>query len=163
MSGLRDIRNAMQLCTAIFAACAFALPSVAHAQDSGRTVFVPRAVIYPGDRLTDANLIERQLLVTPDNPPVFGEREEDLLGKVARRTLLPSELIPEMAIRTEDLIKQGHTYKLTYNSKFVSIVGVGVPLQSGSVGEIVNVRNPETGIIIKARIEADQSLSVDGQ
>jgi flagellar basal body P-ring formation protein FlgA len=163
MSGLRDIRNAIQLSMAILAVCGFAFSSVTHAEDSGRTVFVPRAVIYPGDRLTDANLIERQLLVTPDNPPVFGEREEDLLGKVARRTLLPSELIPEMAVRTEDLIKQGRTYKLTYKSQFVSIVGVGVPLQSGSAGEIVNVRNPDTGIIIKARIEPDQSLSVDVQ
>ncbi len=77
--------------------------------------------------------------------------------------LLPGELIPDTAVRTEDLIKQGRTYKLTYNSPFVSIVGVGVPLQSGSAGEIVNVRNPETGIIIKARIEPDQSLAVDDQ
>lgn len=161
MSAGRAIRSAMHLGLAIAVTCAF--PSVAGADGSGRTVFVPRAVIYPGDKLTDTNLIERQLLVTADNPPVFGEHEEDLLGKVARRTLLPGELIPEMAVRAEDLVKQGRTYKMTYDSKFVSIVGVGVPLQSGSVGEIINVRNPETGIIVKARIEPDQTLSVDDQ
>ncbi len=161
MTGLRSPGNAVHLGAALLALCAF--PVAVYADDIGRTVFVPRAVIYPGDRLTDAALIERQLLVTPDSPPVFGEREQDLLGKVARRTLLPGELIPDTAVRTEDLIKQGRTYKLTYNSPFVSIVGVGVPLQSGSAGEIVNVRNPETGIIIKARIEPDQSLAVDDQ
>jgi flagellar basal body P-ring formation protein FlgA len=161
MFGARNMRIAVQWGIAVLAACAFA--GVANAEDSGRTVFVPRAVIYPGDRITDATLIERQLLVSPDNPPVFGEREEDLLGKFARRTLLPGELIPDGAIRSEDIVKQGRTYKLTYNSQFVSIVGVGVPMQSGGVGEIINVRNPETGIIIKARIEADQSLAVSDQ
>ncbi|MBS0235468.1 MAG: flagellar basal body P-ring formation protein FlgA [Proteobacteria bacterium] len=155
------MRNAIHLGAALLAVCVFS--TAALAQYSGRTVFVPRAVIYPGDKLDDANLIERQLLVTPANPPVFGEHEEDLLGKVARRTLLPGELIPETAVRTENLVRQGRTYKMTYNSKFVSIIGVGVPLQSGSAGEIINVRNPETGIIVKARVEPDQTLSVDEQ
>lgn len=159
MSTRRKTHIAVQLGLALLAVCAIA--SGVRAEDPGRTVFVPRAVIYPGDRLTEANLIERQLLVDPDNPPVFGEREQDLLGKVARRTLLPGELIPDMAIRAQDLIKQGRTYKLVYSSKFVSIVGVGVPLQSGAAGEIINVRNPESGIIIKARIEPDQTLAVD--
>lgn len=161
MSASRKAQNTVLVGLVLLAACAIA--SAARAQDPGRTVFVPRAVIYPGDRITEANLIERQLLVDPNNPPVFGEREQDLLGKVARRTLLPGELIPEMAIRTQDLIKQGRTYKLVYSSKFVSIVGVGVPLQSGAAGEIINVRNPESGLIIKARIEPDQTLAVDDQ
>lgn len=156
---LRVIRDAIVRAVALAAMCAF--PAAAHALDPGRTIFVPRAVIYPGDKLTDANLIERQLLVTPDNPPVFGEREQDLLGKVARRTLLPGELIPENGIRAQDLVKQGRTYKLTYSSKFLSITGVGVPLQSGSEGEIISVRNPESGIIIKARVKSDQTLTVD--
>jgi flagellar basal body P-ring formation protein FlgA len=161
MRGSRNTWKAVGTGFALLAVCAMA--GTAAAEGSGRTVFVPRAVIYPGDKLSDAMLSERQLLVNPDNPPVFGEREQDLIGKVARRTLLPGELIPETAIRTEDLVKQGRTYKLTYSSQFVSIVGVGVPLQSGSAGEIINVRNPESGLIIKARIEPDQSLAVDDE
>jgi flagellar basal body P-ring formation protein FlgA len=161
MTLVRNIRQTRLLVATLVALCAFS--AVAHAADNGRTVFVPRAVIYPGDMITAQNLIERQLLVSPDNPAVFGERQEDLLGKVARRTLLPNELIPDAAVRTQDLIKQGRTYKLTYDSEFVSIVGVGVPLQSGSAGEIINVRNPETGLIIKARIKPDQTLAVDDQ
>ncbi len=80
-----------------------------------------------------------------------------------RRTLLPGELIPDTAVRSEDTVKQGRTYKLTYNSQYVSIVGVGVPMHSGATGETINVRNPETGMIIKARIEPDQSLAVSDQ
>src|SRR6187402_3040401 len=137
MFDVHNMRNAIPIGFALLAACAVFFG--ANAQDAGRTVFVPRAVIYPGDRITDATLIERQLLVSADNPPVFGEQEQDLLGKVARRTLLPGELIPETGIRAEDLVKQGRTYKLTYRSQYVTIVGAGVPMQSGSVGEIINV------------------------
>jgi flagella basal body P-ring formation protein FlgA len=156
---LRDIRNiAIGIVTLV---AAWAFPVASQAGEPGRTIFVPRAVIYPGDKLTDANLIERELLVTADNPPVFGEREQDLLGKIARRTLLPDELIPENGIRAQDVIKQGRTYKLTYSSKFLTIVGLGVPLQSGTEGEIISVRNPSSGIIIKARVKADQTLTVD--
>ncbi|MFT3732440.1 MAG: flagellar basal body P-ring formation chaperone FlgA [Hyphomicrobium sp.] len=161
MSLSRDMRGKVLIGVTLLAGFAFSV--AADAGDSGRTVFVPRAVIYPGDRISDGTLIERQLIVSPDNPPVFGENEQDLIGKVARRTLLPGELIPESGVRAEDLIKQGRTYKLTYNSKYVSIIGVGVPLQSGAAGEIINVRNPESGVIIKARIEADQSLTVSDQ
>ncbi|HML31067.1 MAG TPA: flagella basal body P-ring formation protein FlgA, partial [Hyphomicrobium sp.] len=105
MLTLRNMRNAVHFGITLLAACAYSLG--ANAQDPGRTVFVPRAVIYPGDRITDATLIERQLIVSPDNPPVYGENEQDLLGKIARRTLLPSELIPETAVRAEDVVKQG--------------------------------------------------------
>ncbi|MET0432072.1 MAG: flagellar basal body P-ring formation chaperone FlgA [Hyphomicrobium sp.] len=161
MSELRHVRKSSYLAVALLAASVTS--GAVFAADPGRTVFVPRAVIYPGDMITDATLIERQLLVSPENPPVFGEREQDLLGKVARRTLLPGELIPETGVRAESIIKQGRTYKLTYRSPFVSIVGVGVPMESGSAGEVVNVRNPETGIIIKARVEPDQTLAVDSQ
>jgi flagellar basal body P-ring formation protein FlgA len=135
----------------------------ARADDSGRTIFVPRAVIYPGDTITEATLIERQLIVSADNPPVYGENEADLIGKKARRTLLPGQLIPESGVRTEELVKQGRTYKMTYESSALSISGVGVPMQSGSAGEIINVRNPETGLIVKARVRSDQTLAVDAQ
>jgi flagella basal body P-ring formation protein FlgA len=161
MTLTRNVRQIRLFGAALLAFCAFS--AVAHAADNGRTVFVPRAVIYPGDMITANALVERKLLVAPDNPPVFGERAEDLMGKVARRTLLPNELVPDTAVHAQDLVKQGRTYKLTYNSEFVSIVGVAVPLQSGSVGEIINVRNPETGIIIKARIRPDLTLAVDDQ
>ncbi len=162
MNAVRNMRQGLCFtAAALLAACATIV--VAHATEGGRTVFVPRAAIYPGDVITQDALVERRLLVRPNNPPVFGEDQGELLGKVARRTLLPGELIPGSAVRTQDLIKQGKTYKLTYETPYVSIVGLGVPLQSGSAGEIINVRNPDTGIIIKARIKPDQTQTVDDQ
>jgi flagella basal body P-ring formation protein FlgA len=135
----------------------------ANAADVQRTVFVPGAVIYPGDVITAEALIPGKVLRAAGSPAVFGENIEDLVGKVARRTLMRGELIPNSAVREQALVVQGRPYKLTYSSEFVSIVGTGIPMKSAAVGELVSVRNPDTGLIIKARVQADQTLAVDEQ
>jgi flagella basal body P-ring formation protein FlgA len=127
------------------------------------TVFVPRNVIYPGDVITTDALVERQVQRENGTPALFGENPQDLVGKVARRTLMRDQLIPRSAVHEQDIVKQGRPYKMTYNSEFLSIVGVGVPLRSGAAGEVVPVRNPTSGIIIKARVEPDRTLTVDDQ
>jgi flagella basal body P-ring formation protein FlgA len=134
-----------------------------YASQIARTVFVPRSVVYPGDVITADALVERSVQRNVDSPVIFGENPKDLVGKVARRTLMRGELIPSSAVHQQDVIVQGRSYKITYDSPYVSIVGVGVPLQSGAVGEIISVRNPSTGIIIKARVQPDLTLAVDEQ
>jgi len=89
--------------------------------------------------------------------------QSDLACDICGRTLLRGELIPNSAIRDKDLILQGRPYKLIYNSQFVSVVGTGIPLQSASAGEMVSVRNPDTGLVIKARVQPDQTLAVEEQ
>jgi flagella basal body P-ring formation protein FlgA len=126
-------------------------------------VLVPRHVIYPGDVITADALVQREVLRSADSGPVFGENPNDVVGKISRRTLLRGELIPNSAVREKDLIIQGRPYKLIYNSEFVSVVGTGIPLQSASAGEMVSVRNPDTGLVIKARVQPDQTLVVDEQ
>jgi flagella basal body P-ring formation protein FlgA len=161
MTAMRHSRALLALVALAIATGAFHAP--ANAAYVERTVFVPRNVIYPGDEITADALMERKFVRQGESRAVFGENPADLIGKVSRRTLLPGELIPNSAIHDKDLIIQGRTYKLIYNSEFVSIVGTGVPLQSASAGEMVNVRNPDTGVVIKARVQADQTLTVDDQ
>lgn len=154
--------NARRLRLALLVAAGMGLPA-AHAADAVRIVFVPRSVIYPGDVIAEAALMQRKFVRPAESPAVFGENRDDLVGKVARRTLMPGELVPNSAVREQNLVMQGRSYRLIYNSEFVSIVGVGVPLQSASAGEMVSVRNPDTGLIVKARVQPDQTLAVEDQ
>lgn len=139
------------------------LGSLAYADDAVRTVFVPRNVIYPGDMITEDALVERNVRVNSENSAVFGENPKDLIGKVARRTLMKNEYVPRSAIREQDVVRQGRPYKVIYNSQSLSIVGEGIPQQAGSVGETISVRNPASGVLFKARVQADQTLAVDEQ
>jgi flagellar basal body P-ring formation protein FlgA len=51
---------------------------------------------------------------------------------------------------------------MLYRSGGLTIAGTGVPLQSGGAGDTVNVRNPDTGIVVKGRVEADGTIAVEG-
>jgi flagella basal body P-ring formation protein FlgA len=126
-------------------------------------VFVPRYVIYPGDEITADALVQKRVLRPEGSAPVFGENPADLIGKISRRTLLRGQLIPNSALREKNLVIQGHRYRLVYKSKYVSISGTGIPMQSASAGEMVGVRNPDTGIIVKAIVMPDKTLAVDAQ
>lgn len=154
------MRNALTLGACI---CLMILSSAAYAQESVRTVFVPSSVIYPGDKITPEVLVERKVRVSSSSAAVFGENPKDLIGKMARRTLLRNEYIPRSAVREQDAVLQGRPYKVTYNSESLSIVGVGIPQQAGAVGDTISVRNPASGVLFKARVEADQTLAVDEQ
>lgn len=155
---------------AVLSAIAFACVAVAAGAASPaaagvveRTIFVPATVIYPGDEITQDALTTLKVMRPAGADVSFGERQEDLVGKIARRTLVGGQPVPPSALRTRDVIMQGRTYKLIYRSDFVTVVGSGVPLKSASAGEIINVRNPDTGIIVKARVNADQTLAIEEQ
>jgi len=135
----------------------------ASADDAVRTVFVPNNVIYPGDVISADALVERKVRVSSENPAVFGENPKDLIGKMARRTLLRNEYVPRSAVRDRDAVLQGRPYKVIYNSESLSIVGEGIAQKAGAVGDVIPVRNPASGVMFKARVQADQTLTVDEQ
>jgi flagellar basal body P-ring formation protein FlgA len=127
------------------------------------TIFVPVAAIYPGDVIASQSLIERQVRGVPQLGPRFGSRKEDLVGKVARRTLIPGQPIPESAVRTHDTVIQGHSYDILYRSGALTVSGVAVPLKSAAAGETVNVRNSETGLVVQATVQAGGTLLVQSR
>lgn len=139
------------------------LAGAAYADDALRTVFVPNNVIYPGDMITADALVQRQVRVSSGNMAVFGENPKDLIGKMARRTLLRNEYVPRSAVREQDAVLQGKPYKVIYNSESLSIVGEGIAQKAGAVGDVISVRNTATGVMFKARVQADQTLAVDEQ
>jgi len=42
-------------------------------------------------------------------------------------------------------------------------VGEGIAQKAGAVGDVISVRNTATGVMFKARVQADQTLAVDEQ
>jgi flagellar basal body P-ring formation protein FlgA len=143
--------------------CSKLAAGVATADDRETTILVPRMVIYPGDVISDDSVVERQVTRKIGEQKIFGESRTDVIGKVARRTLLRGEAIVPSALRGLSVIIQGRTYPMIYKSDILMITGTGVPLQSAAAGQVVNVRNPDTGAIVKARARDDGSLVVELQ
>jgi flagella basal body P-ring formation protein FlgA len=91
----------------------------------------------------------------------FVTDSESLIGKTARRTLLPGQPIPKVAIREAYVVFQGKTVQVIFHSGTVTITGIALALESGGAGEMINARNPDSGIIIRGVVQPDGSLRAD--
>jgi flagella basal body P-ring formation protein FlgA len=121
---------------------------------------VPRAAVYPGDVISDDLLFGRMFIAhTVTRSSVFEVREA-VVGKVARRTLLPGQPIPINAVRDPYVVTQGKQALVVFRSDGLTITTYATPLQSGGAGDVISVRNIDSGSIIKGTVEADGTISV---
>ena len=90
----RTIRRAFGLATAALALCAAPLGALA-----AEIVLVPSRVIYPGETIDPAALKEVTLKEGRAVPEGMLVDEQALVGKVAKRTLLPGRYIAYGAVR----------------------------------------------------------------
>jgi flagella basal body P-ring formation protein FlgA len=75
--------------------------------------------------------------------------------------LLPGQPIPRVAIREAYVVIQGKTIPVVFQSGTVTITGVALALESGSAGEMISARNPDSGIVIRGIVQPDGSLRAD--
>lgn len=108
-------------------------------------VLVPTRMIYPGEMVTTESLREAILAPGKQIPPAVAYRAEDLEGKIARRTLLPNHYIPTSSLRDAYLVEQGAPVQVIYQVDGLTITAAAICLQSGGVGEVVKVRNADSG------------------
>lgn len=124
---------------------------------------VPATTIYPGDTISDGVLVDRSFTGTAAQVQSYKTKREELLGKVARRTLLAGYLIPADALREPFAVIQGQAVAIVFTSGGLSITGQGTPLKSAAIGDEVDVRNSESGIVVKGRVMPDHTVAVDGR
>ncbi len=129
----------------------------AHAQE---TTVVPKRVIYPGEAidatmLSRVNFVPRPSLTTP-----IAMTPQDLEGKVARRTLLPGRLIPLSFVRDAYMVEPGKPVNVIYVHGALTISVTGVPLQPGSVGDLIRVRNVDSGAVLLGTVMSDGTVRV---
>lgn len=140
-------------------ALSFALCGGARAQIE--PIPVPKAVIYPGDVIRDHMLTDRAFRGALSAKGNIVARRDGLVGKMARRTLLPGQPVPRIAVREPYLVRQGESRMATYRAGGLIISARITALEPGSAGEVISARNPESGLTIRAMVEPDGSLRVD--
>jgi flagellar basal body P-ring formation protein FlgA len=125
-----------------------------------RILPVPAVTIYPGDMINESMLKDRAFPVTYRFRTAVVESPRVLAGKTARRTLLPGEPIPMNAVDDPKLVTRGMQTAILFEEGGLSIVGVGIPLQSGTMGETVQVKNVDSGRVISGRVQADGRIRI---
>lgn len=127
---------------------------------AGISLPVPRITLYPGDTIRADHLVDRVFRADPGRRQAVYRTREDVIGKIARRTLLPNRPIPINALRDPHLVVQGTVVQIVFREGPLEILGHAVALQSGGKGDVISLRNVDSGVIIKGVIEADGTVQV---
>jgi flagellar basal body P-ring formation protein FlgA len=149
---------ALMSVAAAVAVLLFAAP--AHAREF--TMPVPRVTIYPGDVIAEGMIVEKAFRNPDFSGPAFIAHRESLVGKVARQTLLPNQPVAVMGLREPHAIKQGQPAVVIFQSGGLVISSTAMPLQSGAVGEVISLRNVESGTTIRGVVHTDGTVRVGG-
>lgn len=150
-------------------ALALALGSVvfvagpACAQVEVRDLPVPKAAIYAGDVIGAEMLVGKSYRVDGRTKLTVFDNPDEVAGKIARRTLLPGQLIPVNAVKSQDAVKQGRPVTLVFEADGLMITAVGVALQSGGPGDYISVQNSDSGSTIKGFVAPDGTVKVGPQ
>jgi flagella basal body P-ring formation protein FlgA len=135
-------------------------PLPAHAQE--RTVPVPKQVIYPGDIIRDSMLTDIAIEESAALDDSIVDNRAALIGKVAKRTLLPGREIPDFAIANPRAVSNGAHVTLVFRDGGLTIITSAQALEPGAVGDTIKVRNEDSGLTVTGRIQPDGSVAVSG-
>ncbi len=133
------------------------MAGVAMAED---VVLVPNRTIYVGETVSLSAL--REVVLKPGKriPDGVAFRIEELDGKVARRTLLPARYVPVNALREAWLVEQGAPVQVLFEAGPLKITVSAMCLQSGSAGDVVRVRNMDSGKVFSGVVANDGTVRV---
>jgi flagellar basal body P-ring formation protein FlgA len=121
----------------------------------------PKAVIYPGDVILDEMLADVPNAARDGLGPFVTSRAP-IVGKAARLTLLPGHAIPFAGVSNRKLVSNGAVVKLVFSEGDLFITTTGSALQDGSIGDIVRVRNEDSGVTVTGAVQPDGSVQVSG-
>ncbi|MGX9143654.1 flagellar basal body P-ring formation chaperone FlgA [Mesorhizobium sp. 128a] len=133
---------------------------VASNQAAGEVVLIPNRVIYPGEMIDTGALKPVTLLPGKHKPDAVATQAQELQGKVAKRTLLPGRYIPVAAIRDAWLVEQGAAVQVYFIAGDLTISATAVSLQPGAAGDLIKVRNADSGKIFSGTVMADGTIRV---
>ena len=99
-------------------------------------------------------------VTNPNIAPGYAQKLSDVAGLVTTRTLLPNRTIMLGSLREAWTVRRGDKIVLVYDSGGLKITAAGTPLNDGVVGDLVKVRNTDTGVIISGTVRPDSSILV---
>jgi flagella basal body P-ring formation protein FlgA len=124
-----------------------------------RTAVVPKRIIYPGEEI-QAGQLEVVEVTNPNIVKGFAQNVDEVSGLVTKRTLLPGRVILVSALREPFLVSRGTTVQMVFDNGSLVIRASGTPLQDGAAGELIRIRNKDSGVTVSGTVMADGTVHV---
>ncbi|OLP58188.1 flagella basal body P-ring formation protein FlgA [Xaviernesmea oryzae] len=151
-----------RLAAATLAAASVALAALtgsAPARAEGMTAVIPKETIYPGETIVGSQL-EVVDVTNPNLSGDFAQTADQVVGKVTTRTLLSGRVILVSGLRQPYAVERGKAVRLVFNNGPLVISAGGSPLENAAVGDLIRVRNTDSGIIVSGTVMADGTVQV---
>lgn len=146
----------------LFLGMAFACQNNAFSAGQATTIPVPKNIIYAGQVITDQLLRGRKVPLRYLAGVSVIENRMQVVGKIARTTLMPSRPIAINHITEPDVIKVNKPTMLIYRIGMLKITAEVVPLNSAKAGEFVRARNIRSGRIISGVAMTNGTIIIKG-
>jgi flagella basal body P-ring formation protein FlgA len=121
---------------------------------------IPTRIIYPGETIGGDALKMARVRKGKPSTVAFAHDPAELIGKVAKRTLLPGRFVPLGAVREAFLVQQGAPVQVVLAQGGLTITMTAITLEPGSAGDVVKVRNINSGAVFSAVVMADGTVRV---
>lgn len=143
---------------ALWLGLSLAMSGVPAAAEMG-TAVVPLQIIYPGEMIS-AGRVEEVDVTNPNLAGGYARRVSEVTGMVSKRTLLPGRTITLASLREPYAVTRGTPVRLTFTMGTMTISAGGTPLEDALVGDVIRVRNTDSGMIVNGTVMADGTIQV---
>ncbi len=142
---------------AVTVAIAVIAPQSAVAQE--RNAVVPTAMIFPGEPIS-RNQVTEVPVTNPNIAPGYADNVEAVIGKVSKKTLVAGRTIPLGDLRDPFTIQRAANVRITYSKSGMKLSASGTALEDAMAGDLVRVRNRDTGVTISGTAMQDGTVEV---
>jgi flagella basal body P-ring formation protein FlgA len=119
---------------------------------------VPKNIIYAGQIVSPNLLRNRKVPVSYLNRFSVISQYSEVVGKVAKVTLVPSKPIPTNYLSEPDIVKVNKRTVIHFRSGALLITAEVMPLNAAKVGDSVRARNIQTGVIVHGVAQANGTI-----
>lgn len=127
---------------------------------SADTVVISTRAIYPGQEVAGALLQNAEVDSSAQYGANLAAAAQEIAGMVATRTILPGRPISWTSLRKPHLVDAGKLVRVRYSNQGLTIFLTAMPLSPGSAGDLVQVRNVDSGKQISGLVLADGTIQV---
>jgi flagellar basal body P-ring formation protein FlgA len=124
-----------------------------------RMAVVPKRTIYPGEEV-QAGQLEEVEVTNPNLVKGYAESIKQVDGLITKRTLLAGRVILVSALREPFAVSRGTTVQLVFDNGSLVLRAAGTPLQDAAIGELIKVRNKDSGVIVSGTVMEDGTVHV---
>jgi len=140
-------------------ALAFAMCAPHGAMSQQKFAVVPTVTILSGEIITQGRVTEVPV-TNPNIAPGYSQSIAEVVGKISKKTLVAGRTIPVGDLRDPYAVERGTAVRITYNNNGMNLSASGVAIEDGMAGDIIRVRNKDTGVTVSGTAKLDGTVEV---